>query len=71
MGRKKITNLFPDYIRTGKADLEVLSQLVLSAKGERSMNDFANECGVNTSTISRFINMKNTPACTDEVMVAI
>ena len=53
MGRKKITNLFPDYIRTGKADLEVLSQLVLSAKGERSMNDFANECGVNTSTISR------------------
>ena len=42
MGRKKITNLFPDYIRTGKADLEVLSQLVLSAKGKRSMNDFAN-----------------------------
>ena len=43
MGRKKITNLFPDYIRTGKADLEVLSQLVLSAKGERSMNVYANE----------------------------
>ena len=37
MGRKKITNLFPDYIRTGKADLEALSQLVLSAKGSRSM----------------------------------
>ena len=71
MGRKKITNLFPDYIRTGKADLEVLSQLVLSAKGERSMNDFANECGVNTSTISRIINMKNTTACSDEVLVAI
>ena len=71
MGRKKITNLFPDYIRTGKADLEVLSQLVLSAKGKRSMNDFANECGVNTSTISRIINMKNTTACSDEVLVAI
>ena len=61
MGRKKITNLFPDYIRTGKADLEMLSQLVLRAKGSRSMNDFANECEVNTSTISRIINMKNTP----------
>ena len=42
MGRKKITNLFPDYIRTGKADLEVLSQLVLSAKGVRGkhIDDF-------------------------------
>ena len=71
MGRKKITNLFPDYIRTGKADLEALSQLVLSAKGSRSMNDFANDCEVNTSTISRIINMKNTTACSDEVLVAI
>ena len=35
------------------------------------MNDFANECGVNTSTISRIINMKNTTACSDEVLVAI
>lgn len=71
MGRKKITNLFPDYIRTGKADLEMLSQLVLQAKGSRSMNDFANACEVNTSTISRIINMKNTTACSDEVLVAI
>ncbi len=71
MGRKKITNLFPDYIRTGKADLEALSQLVLHAKGSRSMNDFANDCEVNTSTISRIINMKNTTACSDEVLVAI
>ena len=71
MGRKKITNLFPDYIRTGKADLEALSQLVLSAKGSRSMNDFANDCEVNTSTISRIINMKNTTACSDEVLVAV
>lgn len=71
MGRKKITNLFPDYIRTGKADLEALSQLVLRAKGSRSMNEFANECEVNTSTISRIINMKNTTACSDDVLVSI
>ena len=71
MGRKKITNLFPDYIRTGKADLETLSQLVLRAKGSRSMNDFAKECEVNTSTISRIINMKNTTACSDDVLMAI
>lgn len=71
MGRKKITNLFPDYIRTGRADLEALSQLVLRAKGGRSMNDFANDCEVNASTISRIINMKNTTTCSDEVLVAI
>ena len=71
MGRKKITNLFPDYIRTGKADQEALSQLVLHAKGSRSMNDFAKECEVNTSTISRIINMKNTTACSDDVLMAI
>ena len=71
MGRKKKTNLFPDYIRTGKADLETLSQLVLRAKGSRSMNDFAKECEVNTSTISRIINMKNTTACSDDVLMAI
>ncbi len=69
MGRKKITKLFSDYIRTGKADLEALSQLVLCAKGSRSMNDFANDCEVNTSTISRIINMNNTTACSDEVLV--
>ena len=35
------------------------------------MNDFANDCEVNTSTISRIINMKNTTACSDEVLVAV
>ena len=43
MGRKKITNLFPDYIRTGNADHAELSHLVLLAKGRRSMNDFAKD----------------------------
>ena len=71
MGRKKITNLFPDYIRTGNADHAELSHLVLLAKGRRSMNDFAKDCEVNTSTISRIINMKNTTACSDEVLISI
>ncbi len=51
--------------------MEALSQLVLRAKGSRSMNEFANECEVNTSTISRIINMKNTTACSDDVLVSI
>ena len=71
MGRKKITNLFPDYIRTGNTDHAELSPLVLLAKGGRSMNDFAKDCEVNTSTISRIINMKNTTACSDEVLISI
>lgn len=71
MGRKKATNLFPDYIRTGDVDSEVLSQLVLRAKGSRSMTAFATDCEVNTSTISRIVNMKTTTACSDEVLMAI
>lgn len=35
------------------------------------MNDFAKDCEVNTSTISRIINMKNTTACSDEVLISI
>jgi len=35
------------------------------------MNDFAKDCEVNTSTISRIINMKNATACSDEVLVSI
>ena len=71
MGRKKAVNLFPEYARSKRADAEALSQLVLAAKGNMTMKKFANKCGVNTSTISRIINMKMETVCSDEVILAI
>lgn len=64
-------NLFPEYARSKRADAEALSQLVLAAKGNMTMKKFANKCGVNTSTISRIINMKMETVCSDEVILAI
>lgn len=71
MGRKKAVNLFPEYARSKKADVETMSQLVLAAKGDMTMKKFANKCGVNTSTISRIINMKTETVCSDEIILAI
>lgn len=71
MGRKKAVNLFPEYARSKKADVETMSQLVLAAKGDMTMKQFANKCGVNTSTISRIINMKTETVCSDEIILAI
>ena len=71
MGRKKAVDLFPEYARSKRADTEALSQLVLAAKGNMTMKKFANKCGVNTSTISRIINMKTETVCSDEIILAI
>lgn len=69
MGRKKAVDLFPEYARSKRADTEALSQLVLAAKGNMTMKKFANKCGVNTSTISRIINMKTETVCSDEIIL--
>ena len=61
----KKVNPFPGYIRIREPNKEELAKLVLLAKGEkRSLREFASACGVNTSTLSRIINVKsesNTP----------
>ena len=62
MQQKKLAkvNPFPDYIRESDPNMELLSAYTILAKGEdRSLNDFAKDCGVSTSTLSRLINKKN------------
>lgn len=71
MGRKKNVSIFPNYVKVGDYNAEKMSRLVTLAKGNRSINDFARECGINASTISRIVNMKNKEACSDEVIEAI
>lgn len=61
MQQKKLAkvNPFPDYIRVSDPNMELLSAYTILAKGEdRSLNDFAKDCGVSTSTLSRLINKK-------------
>lgn len=71
MGRKRNVSKFPNYVKLKNYDAEEMSRLVTLAKGNRSINDFARECGINASTISRIVNMKNKEACSDEVIEAI
>ncbi|MBS6517351.1 MAG: hypothetical protein KH353_04030 [Clostridium sp.] len=58
-----------NYIRIRQPEKEKLAELLIRAKGaSRSMRQFALDCGVNPSTLSRIVNMKNSGACTDELI---
>lgn len=70
MGSRKIdmTEL-ANYIRNRPPDKQKMAELVVRAKGaSRSMRQFALDCGVNPSTLSRIVNLKNSGACTDELI---
>ena len=54
-----------------ECDDQKLSELVVKAKGiNRFLNQFAKDCGVNPSTMSRLINMKNNTTCSEDLIVA-
>ena len=58
-----------NYIRIRPPEKEKLAELLIRAKGaSRSMRQFALDCGVNPSTLSRIVNMKTSGACTDELI---
>lgn len=58
-----------NYIRNRPPDKQKMAELVVRAKGaSRSMRQFALDCGVNPSTLSRIVNLKNSGACTDELI---
>lgn len=60
------------YRRVSSPDKELLAELVIRAKGaRRSMRQFATECNVNPSTMSRVINKKTQGANSDELIAAI
>ena len=68
----KFSNVFPGYCRIREPNIEYLSYLTFKAKGsKRSINEFAKECGVSPSTISRIINKKNTTPNSDKLIKAI
>ena len=60
------------YHRVTAPDKELLSELVVRAKGaRRSMRQFATECNVNPSTLSRIINKKTQGANSDDMIATI
>lgn len=71
MPRTRKADLFEGYVRSREPDMEKMAELTARAKGDRSLADFADDCGLNISTLSRIINMKNSGPSVDEVLVRI
>lgn len=60
-----------EYARGKPMDKERLAQYLEKAKGERTMKQFAEACGVNPSTFSRIANKRFTGASSEMLMRAI
>ena len=63
--------LLAGYRKYKEPDREQVAELVVQAKGDRSMRQFAADIGVNVSTLSRVINQKTSTANSDELMAKI
>lgn len=60
------------YVRIKSPDKEALADLVLKAKGkDRSLRQFADDLGVNASTLSRIVNMKTASSNSDALIADI
>lgn len=66
---KKKSNKY--LVRISNPDPEKLADLVLKAKGSRSINGYARELGVSASTISRLLNQKTRSVNSDCLIQAI
>ena len=65
-------NLATQYSRIKPPDKDLLAEYVVRAKGpERSMRQFAEEIGVNASTLSRIVNKKTVGANSDNLIADI
>ena len=65
-------DLLTRYTRTKSPDKEALAELVIKAKGpRRSMRQFADDLGVNVSTLSRIVNKKTQRANSDNLIADI
>lgn len=71
MGRPKKTSILSEFERTGEPNIRELAELTDRAKGTRTVTEFAAQCGVNVSTMSRIINGKISSPISDELLVAI
>lgn len=59
------------FRKTHEIDKDAFADLLLSAKGGRTMKDFADICGVNPSTFTRIIQRTNKGASSTELLRAI
>lgn len=60
------------YVRIKSPDKDALAELVIRAKGpSRSLRQFADELGVNVSTLSRIVNKKTASANSDALIADI
>jgi len=71
MGRPKKTSILSEFERTGEPNIQELAALTDKARGGRTVTEFAAQCGVNASTMSRIINGKISSPISDELLVAI
>lgn len=71
MPRTRKADLFEGYVRSREPDMKKMAELTARAKGNRSLVEFADACGLNMSTLSRIINMKNTGPSVDDVLARI
>ena len=59
--RKKVENVFPGYVRVGLANRPKLTEFIKAAQGNRTLTQFANECGFSVPTLGRAINEYEKP----------
>lgn len=59
------------FNKTENIDKEAFAELLLKAKGERTMKAFAEVCGVNPSTFTRILQRSNKGASSQELLEAI
>lgn len=72
MPRRRKEEVFPDYIRARKPDMERLAELTRRAIGEnRTLSEFSRECGLSPSTVSRITNCGFSSAISDSIILAI
>ena len=71
MSKEFRPNPFGGYVRITQPDKDRLSSLTELAIGNRSVRDFAKDCGVHPSTIYRLLKKEQSSANTDYVIAAI
>jgi len=59
------------FQRYRPVDKESFAKLLSAAKGERTISQFASQCGVSASTFSRILNKENKSASSPELLIAI
>lgn len=61
-----------EFVRVADTNKEELAKLVTLAKGPgKTMKQFADECGVQASALSRIVNQRNKGACSDDLIKTI